>query len=313
MVTALGVDVDTNGNGLDALTHRQIIRQNWSNTGVAGGLTVSGRSDLKYSVSAGMAVCSMGAADGYTEAFWPGGVTEHAVGAGDATYTRIDTVYILANTGNPDNNVHVDVKQGTPAASPVAPELPSGAQPLAYRQMPANGSTTNSAIPYGNINYAIQAGASIGRLGEWWDKTETFTGSSEKQKVSHDFPIRFTLPTDRMVEFVFDACLSTTSENYIEWATGFEVDPASTSSNYDYCLQGSVSNFVSSSPYPGASWETHSSRFITNLTAGTHTAYVASWLQNPEGVAPVFHYGGRAGHGTFIGRRFQIFDRGVAQ
>ena len=116
-------------------------------------------------MSAGAAICSMSAADGYTEAYWNGGVTENTVDAGDSTYSRIDVVYMLSNTGTPDNVVHVMVAQGTPSASPVAPSLPAGAQPLAYRLMPANGSTTNAATPYGNIDYAIPYGVGLNRIG----------------------------------------------------------------------------------------------------------------------------------------------------
>jgi hypothetical protein len=165
MTTALGVAPDANGMGLDPLTHRLLIKQHWNNTGVVMGLTVSGRGDLRYQVSAGAAICSMSAADGYTEAYWNGGQTENTVAAGDSTYSRIDVVYMLSNTGTTDNTVHVMVVQGTPSASPVAPSLPAGAQPLAYRLMPANGSTTNSATPYGNIDYAIPYSASLDRIG----------------------------------------------------------------------------------------------------------------------------------------------------
>ena len=174
MTTALGVDVDKNGNGVDPLTHRQIIKRHWDNTGIMGGLTVSGRSDLRYQVSAGTAVCSMGDADGYTEAYWPGGTTENTVGAGDGTYARIDVVYMLANTGTPDNLVHVMVKQGTPAASPVIPGLPAGGLALAMFLMPAGGGTTGAAARYGDVNYAIPYGVGLDRIG-YQENTSTLT------------------------------------------------------------------------------------------------------------------------------------------
>ena len=174
MTTALGVDVDKNGNGLDPLAHRNIIQRHWNNTGIIGGLTVSGRSDLYYAVSAGTAVCSMGDADGYTEAYWPGGKTENTVSAGDGTYARIDVVYMLANTGTPDNLVHVLIKQGTPAASPVIPGLPAGGLALAMFLMPAGGGTTGAAARYGDVNYAIPYGVGLGRIG-YQENTGTLT------------------------------------------------------------------------------------------------------------------------------------------
>jgi hypothetical protein len=107
----------------------------------------------------------MSAADGYTEAYWNGGQTENAVDAGDSTYSRIDVVYMLSNTGTPDNVVHVRVQQGTPAASPAIPSLPAGGLPLAYRLMPSRGSNTNAATPTGNIDYAIPYGVGLDRIG----------------------------------------------------------------------------------------------------------------------------------------------------
>lgn len=307
MTTALGVAPDANGVGLDSLTHRLLIKQHWNNTGVAMGLTVSGRGDLRYQVSAGAAICSMSAADGYTEAYWNGGVTENAVDAGDSTYSRIDVVYMLSNTVKSDNTVHVKVQQGTPSASPVIPSLPAGAQPLAYRLMPSRGSTTNAATPYGNVDYAIRAGEAVGKLGENWDK-RSFTGNNIKNNMNHEFPVRFTIPTDRQIELVFDVNFSSQDVNgFSEWACGFEMDPPTTDGEHEYCIEGSTTNFRSEQ-----SWEGHNNTFRMNVEAGTHTAYVVSWPQ--FGAAPSFHYGPNGdGHGLFVGRRFQVFDLSVAK
>ena len=199
MVTALGVDVDTNGNGVDPLTHRQIIKRHWVNTGIVGGLTVSGRSDLHYGVSAGVAVCSRGDADGYTEAYFAGGNTENAVSAGDATYPRIDTVYILANTGSPDNLVHVEVAQGTPAASPVKPTLPVGAQPLMSMLLAAGAQNTGAAIPVdASATYAIPYGASMGVLNRY-----VYTGAAPRKQTTLTTigAKKIILPTDRNLRF----------------------------------------------------------------------------------------------------------------
>ena len=106
MSTALGVAPDGGGQGCDALTHRRVIAAQWENTGVVTGLEVSGRQDLRYGVSPGAAVCSMGEADGMSVAWWDGAgspATENAVAAGDSAYPRIDAVYIIAYTGQPDN------------------------------------------------------------------------------------------------------------------------------------------------------------------------------------------------------------------
>ncbi|MCI1868479.1 hypothetical protein [Bifidobacterium crudilactis] len=205
MTTALGVDVDTDGNGVDPLTHRQIIKRHWNNTGIIGGLTVSGRPDLYYAVSAGVAVCSMGDADGYTEAYWPGGKTENTVSAGDGTYSRIDSVYLLASTGTPDNQVHCKVLQGTPSASPVAPTLTAGALLLQQMLVPAGASKTSSASVNGSKNYAIPYGGSLGRLGALGTNTNTTAQEWKPQWYNQAGVEVPALSTDRLVQVDFMA------------------------------------------------------------------------------------------------------------
>jgi hypothetical protein len=207
MVVAFGVDRDGNGTGLDALTLRRIIKGKWTNTGITTGLAVSGRSNLQYAVSAGMAVCSMSDADGYTEAYYPGGVTENAVSAADATYARIDTVYMLANTGSPDNLIHVDVKQGTPSATPVAPSLPSGATALRRMKLPAGATTTAAASPVDSADYAIPYGVSLGRLAN--SKVTADYTVQEDNKWHQQVAVSFTLPTDRLLRFTWKAACTT--------------------------------------------------------------------------------------------------------
>jgi hypothetical protein len=201
---AFGVDRDASGSGLDALTLRRIIMGKWHNTGVTTGLKCTGRSDLKYNVSAGMAVCSMSAADGYTEAYWGGGTTENAVAAGDGTYARIDTVYMLSNTGSPDNLVHVAVKQGTPAATPTRPTLPSGALELLSFRMPAGGSATSSATALDTYHYAIPYGGNLGRLGFVSDSSQDELPIDSKwhQQLALKTIV---IPTDRLVEIWWTA------------------------------------------------------------------------------------------------------------
>lgn len=298
MATALGVAPDDSGVGVDPLTHRQIIKRHWTNTGAVGGLSVTGQSNLQYAVSAGMAVCSMGDADGYTEAYWPGGVTENAVSAGDATYGRIDTVYMLSNTGSPDNLVHVMVQQGSPAASPAKPALPTGGIELASMLLPAGATATSSASAYGSVNYAIAAGASVGLLGESWQRMDG-SGSPTVKQHFYEQAIKFTIPTDRVLEFTFKTNFSASDSKLTEWAMQFQVDGTA--------LDHSAVNFVSNNP-----WQTHETSYTTTIQAGTHTALIDSWLQN--GAAPNFHYNGDSTHDPlWIGRRFQIWDLWVAR
>lgn len=203
MTTALGADVNNDGVGMDALTHRRIIQGEWVNTGIISGLAVTGQSSLFYNVAAGNAVCSNGAADGFTRAYWPGGNTAHQVAAGDATYPRIDNVYIIAGTSKSDNSVHVDVQQGTPSASPVAPTPPAGATSVRRMRMPAGATNTAAASPVDSADYAIPYGVALGRL-----KRDVVTAKltvPEDNQWHQQCGVTFDLPTDRLLRFAWKA------------------------------------------------------------------------------------------------------------
>jgi hypothetical protein len=304
MTTALGVDVDSDGNGVDPLTHRNIIKRHWNNTGIMGGLTVSGRADLRYAVSAGVAVCSMGSADGYTEAYFAGGTTENAVSAGDGTYSRIDSVYLLANTGTPDNDVHCMAAQGTPAASPVAPTLPAGALLLQQMLVPAGASKTSSASLNGSQNYAIPYGGSLGRLA--YNKVTADYTIVEDNQWHSQVSSTFRVATDRLVTVEWKACTT----------VGPGADASDANANMgSYFLQilvdGKVINEISSALGVNAD-EVTSFRYDyvaavsydINVTSGTHTV-----------LARVY---GNKGHWTYPvtfknGRQLKVMDRGVAQ
>ena len=288
MVTALGVDVDTNGNGLDPLTHRQIIRRHWNNTGIMGGLTVCGRSDLYYGVSAGVAVCSMGDADGYTEAYWPGGNTENAVSAGDGTYPRIDSVYLLANTGTPDNVVHCKVAQGTPAASPSAPTLPAGALLLQQMRVPAGASKTSSASVNGSQNYAIPYGVTLGVLAQ--DRNSGNEGYDPAYNGTPRNAVEFTLSTDRIVEIRFQCRVTggvdpSSSMHFSITDNGVALDPGF--GQLEFSTQGA------------AEVKSYSNMF--NLDAGVHRI-----ILSVRAVGSRFNFYG-------FGSRVFIVDQGVTK
>ena len=166
---ALGVSPDTNGVGVTPLVHRRIIGAQWANTGLVDGLNVTGRSDLRYNVSAGVAVCSRGDSDGKTLAYYEGGKT-NAVAAGDPSNPRIDIVWIQAHNlmeyKDSDNYVTVGVTQGSPSASLAEPTIPAGATMLRKMKMPAGASSTASAVQMWSADYAIPHGASLGKIGE---------------------------------------------------------------------------------------------------------------------------------------------------
>jgi len=301
MSTALGVDnivnSDASVTGTDALQLRNIIKSRFNNIGIVSGLTVTGRSDLKYNVSAGVAVCSRGTSDGYTEAYYAGGTTD-AVSAGDASNPRIDLVYILPHDktqGDSDNQVVVGVVQGTPAASPKKPSAPSGATVLSVMRMESGATTTAAASRIESINYAIPYGASFGLLKE---SVQTMDGVGDRiiNKYYIEQPTSFNIPTDRFITFRFYVCASASSD-YSDWYQSFVLD------GNEIPHSGGEFHFTEG-------WATQMHAYSTLVQSGTHTAAVRTGLRG--GSAPIFHYGGDQ-YTSFIGRRLQVWDSGVSK
>ena len=213
MSTAFGVAPDSSGQGCDAMTHRRVIASQWENTGIVTGLEVSGRQDLRYGVSPGAAVCSMGDADGMSIAWWDGAgspYTENQVSAGDSAYPRIDAVYMIAHTGQPDNLVHVKAAQGEPSASPVAPRVEAGGQVLAYMMLPAGATSTAAAARWGDVAYAVPYGAGLGSLGYAESRTTGGPDWQSKEQPQLSLTTRY-VPTDRRVDVVWTYRASTSS------------------------------------------------------------------------------------------------------
>ena len=306
MSTALGVSVDENDNGVTPLTHRLIIGSYFQNNGVVDGLVVSGRNDLKYAVASGLAVVQRAPSDGRMLAYWGGGATEDTVNAGDPSNPRIDVIWIKANNKpeyptDSDNQVHVGVTQGVPSANPVKPSVPQGCVPIAWRLMPAGATSTQSATLYASVDYAIPYGSNLGRLAEhWWKKD--YAGGADIKHMHYEQQVSFIVPTDRLCDFDFKVSLSAngvpweSTAKRTEWSFCFQLD------NQD--IPHSGGNFVAH-----GAWQTFQVIHTSEVPAGRHTARLRCWLQN--GVAPYFHYTGDDSLGRqWVGRRFQIFDRG---
>lgn len=198
MSVAFGVQ-NQGAVGTTASDLRKIIQYKWASTGIVGGLAVKGNSNLTYNVAAGMAICSKGASDGFTEAFWPGGSTA-AVSANTASSPRLDAVWITshdATQGDADNLVAVGVTQGTPATSPAAPEIPTYATLLALMLVPAGATKASSASVSNRGAGAIPYGSSLGVL---VDETDT-ANQAVLPASEYDYAAgTFTLPTKRMVD-----------------------------------------------------------------------------------------------------------------
>lgn len=198
MATAYAVQ--QNGTvGTTAAELRKMLAYKWASTGIVGGLAVTGRSNLAYNVAAGMAICSKGASDGCTEAFYPGGQTP-AVEANSGSNPRLDAVWVTSHDvtqGDEDNLVTIGVTQGTPAASPAAPQIPSYATLLALMLVPAGATKTSSATVSAKGASAIPYGSSLGVL---VDKTDTANQSVLPASEYNYAAGTFTLPTRRLVD-----------------------------------------------------------------------------------------------------------------
>lgn len=313
MTTALGVAPDDRGNGLTPLTHRRIIKGLWSNTGVVSGLACSGRADLRYDVAAGMAVCSRGASDGYSEAWWDGGQTP-AVKAGDPSNPRIDVVWIRANDlsqGDGSNQVEVGVVSGDAAPSPTAPSLPAGAVELMRFRVPAGATRTIAASRDASVSWAIPYGASLGLLGE---AVDTLNGLLEckAREWAYDCSVRVHVPTDRLVELVFTATFLSGDKAHgpvayrdksVTWGVAaFQVD--------------GVDVPASGSEWEGANgvWQDHELHCVTTLTAGDHVIRARTGMmgRNDDSLFPYFVYGSINGV-EYKGRTLRVWDRGVSR
>lgn len=291
MSVAFGVqnqgDVGTTASDL-----RHIIASKWGSTGIVAGLSVTG-SGLAYNVAAGMAICSKGASDGMSEAWWAGGSTAD-VAANSSSNPRIDAVWITshdATQGDADNLVAVGVTQGTPAASPTVPTIPTYATLVAAMLMPAGATSTSAASVSALGAQAVPYGASLGILVDQVDTTNTATAIPSGYRTYAAGT--FTLPTARYVDIKRIFTLTSLTSNDASVYTRVLVDGAQVS-------QGEVRCFGSPT--------LATSQYMENtvrLEAGTHTVQA----QMQAGVRTARKYWSRNG---WAGQTLQVVDAGVA-
>lgn len=291
MSVAFGVqnqgDVGTTASDL-----RHIVASRWGSTGVVAGLSVTG-SGLAYNVAAGMAICSKGASDGMTEAWWPGGATAN-VSANSSSNPRIDAVWLTshdATQGDADNLVAVGVTQGTPAASPAVPTIPTYATLVAAMLVPAGAMSTSAASVSRRGAQAVPYGASLGILVDQVDTTNTSTAIPSGYRTYAAGT--FTLPTARYVDIkrVFTLASLTSADASVY--TRVLVDGSQVS-------QGEVRCYGS----PALATSQYMENTI-RLEAGTHT--VQAQMQAGVRTARKFW-----SSGGWAGQTLQVVDAGVA-
>lgn len=309
--TAFGVRQDpSTGEGTSPHALRKIIQAKWGNAGIVTGLSVTGRNDLKYNVAAGVAVTSRSDSDGYAEAFWEGGQTP-AVSPGNASSPRIDLVWIKSDDiqqGDDDNHVVVGVTSGTPSASPAPPTCPSGCTPIAYMMLPANATSTASASKSDDGDFAVPYGATLGRIGYFHDTTSGQFDTELRKKTSR-FSVSVSVPTDRILDLSFTASVycSGTGGEHTSWYVAFMMD----GDEIDY----SGGEFHLNTQ----TCETVQRNHTLEVEAGAHVfSVITSWVSGEA--APSSRAGSYSSQnvsaptfsGTFPGRIFEIWDRGVA-
>jgi hypothetical protein len=259
---AFGVRQTANGIGTTDTDIRHMLAYKWRNKGIVGGLNVSGGSTMAYNVSAGMAICSRSASDGFTEAYWSGGATP-AVKANASSNPRIDVIWITAHDmsqGDADNLVTIGVTKGTAAASPSAPTIPTYATMLACMRLPAGATTTAQATVEARADAATLSGGTLGLLGEAALNADRDISTGGKWDDFYTVAVKVTVPSRHIVRVDYRATLVTPGGN-----TGWtRVRPYLTVDGTE--VSGSRRKWPA---WPGPEL-THSSSCATELDAGTH-------------------------------------------
>jgi len=294
---AFGVRQTEEGIGTTDSDIRQMLARKWLNKGIVGGLQVSGVTTMAYNVSAGMAICSRGASDGFVEAYYSGGATPE-VEANGSSNPRIDVIWITSHDksqGDTDNLVTVGVSKGTAAATPSAPVIPTYATEVARMLLPGGSTSTKNASVNASKNFAIPYGASLGIL---VDKTDTSYKGIEIGTPYTFASGTFTLPTDRMINVSLTETTWAWKPTTHDWMGAGYVD---------WMLDGKVIRAFRFTNYP----DTPSTQCFEDkvlVQAGTHTVQARLWA---SGVAPKSGIWLDYKAGSWPGQRLVVSDGGV--
>lgn len=259
---ALGIRND-GADGTTPLALRLALAALFPQAGILSGLGVRGSSSLAYSVASGVAVCTRGAGDGSTLATVAAGSTP-AVAANGTGYPRIDAVWVAAHDkdqGDADNHVTLGVTQGTAAASPARPSVPTYATVLAYMRLPAGATTTAQATVEARGDVASASGGTLGLLGEAALNADREVSTGGSWSDFYTVAVTVTVPSRHLVRVDYRATLSAPGSN-VGWT---RVRPYLTVDGAE--VKGSRRKWPA---WTGPEL-THSSSCATELPAGTHT------------------------------------------
>lgn len=294
---ALGVR-NSGADGTTPLALRLALGALFPQSGILSGLGVRGSSSLAYSVAAGVAVCTRGAGDGSTLAPVPAGSTP-AVAANGTGYPRIDAVWVTAHDldqGDADNHVTLGVTQGTPAASPARPTVPTYATLLAYMRLPAGATTTAQATVEARGRDAVASGATMGQLGYMRDTYDGKLRGDLNGTMHVDYSVTVTVPTARLVELRWCATLSGGDSS--DCIVAMSVDGVK-----------AMQFFVT--PPSGGRWDYKEVRHVVTLSPGTHTISFSSG-QYWGGDILVHSSDDKLGSSACTGVICEAIDQGIA-
>lgn len=294
---ALGVR-NSGADGTTPLALRLALAALLPQAGILSGLGVNGSSSLAYSVASGVAVCTRGTGDGSTLAPVAAGSTP-AVAANGTGYPRIDAVWVTAHDldqGDADNHVTLGVTQGTAAASPARPTVPTYATVLAYMRLPAGATTTAQATVEARGRDAVAAGATMGQLGYMRDTYEGKLRGDYNGTMHTDYSVTVTVPTARLVELRWCATLSGGDSS--DCIVAMSVDG-----------EKKMQFFVT--PPSSGRWDYKEVRHVVTLSPGTHTIAFSSG-QYWGGDIMVHASDDKLGSNACTGVICEAIDQGIA-
>ena len=228
------------GTGTTPVDMQRIIGAQYATSGIlpTGGVAVKGTSSMAYKITAGAVVLKTVAGLGMLHP-----VEEQTVNTlpAPATGSRQDRVVM-------DVNGAISITSG-PA--------PGGGITLGLFTVPAGVTSTSAAVQSIDRNYAIPAGASLGRLAHWVDPGGAVVTTSEQTRTSK----RFFLPSDRMVRVDLLATVRAATATPGSMRMTVKIDSDFTKTLWV--------------PY-GAQWTTTSGSWSVELREGAHTVTVST-------------------------------------
>lgn len=298
---SLGTVQNSNGDGLDPLSHRQILKGLYPTPGVITGLNVSGNNNLTYHVNAGVGVSQRSSSDGSRLFYFSGGNTA-AVPAGDPSNSRIDIVWVKCQDPSLDSNacdVIVGVTSGTPSTRPVAPTLPQGVTELRrFTVAPNTTNLSNGAQASGTQVFSVPYGANMGQLVHMVNTYDSTAAKDDKWYVEGSVQ-SFYVPTDRWVEI----CLT----------RSMNCDDGGNPGSVYWLLALDGTDLVQTEIQADAHWTTKMFNYTIKVAAGTHTvAWYSRWV---GGSTIHYHYTTQSINGHRVhwpGAIMDVYDRGVA-